>query len=444
MKKIISCAILSACFCIYSQQIAAEVQDSEPEIDCPAQTVPIDSQRTWVVTDESCPIGKGIYDQAPSQRDSIFWLQCSYASRMPSKSFADQLEPVVSIDMVVIRKENTGKYRCLIGPFVNYDDVVYLRDELNKSVIKTFIREVPKNGEVKPASLSKTSGLLAQNKIAPVEPAVKANMAKFAKTVEAARAEKSVPAQLVKEAAVKEVDQSKAAAEKVAKAAAKKEDASVAQIISQQQADNVLDQLSKVKGAVPAPTAVKVNPAAVMEKGLAKEKMAPQKPVASEPVKAVPLSDPAPAIAQAKGNESAVPAKNASAAAQPAPAPAAKPFTISASDGDLATIGDRQFYKIGDLYSPVPSEDQQSHFEIDKEWWRASLRQATEICTKNSMQVVTMARLREVANNDIARDKLPKRLPFWVNERKAFDIMMMVPMSLTENSAIYVLCQPLS
>ncbi|MGL6177478.1 MAG: SPOR domain-containing protein, partial [Vibrionaceae bacterium] len=66
------------------------------------------------------------------------------------------------------------------------------------------------------------------------------------------------------------------------------------------------------------------------------------------------------------------------------------------------------------------------------------------ICTKNSMQVVTMARLREVANNDIARDKLPKRLPFWVNERKAFDIMMMVPMSLTENSAIYVLCQPLS
>lgn len=440
MKKIISCAILSACFCIYSQQIAAEVQNSEPEIDCPAQTVPIDSQRAWVVTDESCPIGKGIYDQAPSQRNNIFWLQCSYASQMPSKSFADQLEPVVSIDMVVIRKENTGKYRCLIGPFVNYDDVVYLREELNKSVIKTFIREVPKSGEIKPANLSKTPALLAQNKIIPVDPAVKANMAKPAKVVEAVKTEKSAPVQAVKNSAVKEVDQSKAAAAKVAKVVAKKADASVAQIISQQQADNVLDQLAKVKKeAVPAATGVKVNPAKAMKKGLAKEEIASQKPVGSEPVKAVPLSKPDPAIAQAKNNEPAGSTKNASAAA-----PAAKPFTISASDGDLATIGDRQFYKIGDLYSPVPSEDEQSHFEIDKEWWRASLRQATDICTKNSMQVVTMARLREVANNDIARDKLPKRLPFWVNERKAFDIMMMVPMSLTENSAIYVLCQSLS
>ncbi|MGL5336951.1 MAG: hypothetical protein ACRC9R_12610 [Enterovibrio sp.] len=393
MKKIISCAILSACFCIYSQQIAAEVQDSESEIDCPAQTVAIDSQRAWIVTDESCPIGKGIYDQAPSQKNNIFWLQCSYASQMPSKSFADKLESVVSIDMVVIRKENSGKYRCLIGPFVNYDDVVYLREELNKNVIKTFIREVPKSHEAKPAALSKTPALLAQSEIAPAE-AVKQNVEKVAESV---KAEKNVAAPAIKEAAVKEVTQNQeaskaqAAAEKLTKAIIKKDEPSVAQVIAQQQADNVLAQLSKVKEAKNAPAVEKA------------------KPVTKPTIK-----------------------------------PAPKPFAVSASHGDLVTIGDKQFYKIGDLYSPVPSEDQQSHFEIDKEWWRASLRQATEVCTKNSMEVVTMARLREVANNNVTRDKLPKRLPFWVSEKKAFDIMMMVPMSLTENSAIYVLCQPAS
>ena len=101
----------------------------------------------------------------------------------------------------------------------------------------------------------------------------------------------------------------------------------------------------------------------------------------------------------------------------------------------------REFHQIGNLYSPIPIGEDPNYTELDKTWIRAPFQTANEICTQSGMKVVSPESLRLAADDPNIAPLLPKRLPYWVADKTAFDIVMMVPISLTENSAIYVLCE---
>lgn len=101
----------------------------------------------------------------------------------------------------------------------------------------------------------------------------------------------------------------------------------------------------------------------------------------------------------------------------------------------------REFIQIENLHSPEPYIDDLHHIEAQRAWLRASLPEANQICQRNGMSLVSINTLREIANSKVRREKLPKRLPFWVSEQKAYDMAMMVPIRLTENSALYVMCE---
>ena len=102
---------------------------------------------------------------------------------------------------------------------------------------------------------------------------------------------------------------------------------------------------------------------------------------------------------------------------------------------------DRKFIEIEGLYSPEPYVDELHHIEEQKAWLRASLPEANAICKKDGMHLASIDKLRQIANSKDQRMHFPKRLPFWVSEQKAYDMAMMVPIKLTENSALYVMCE---
>lgn len=118
----------------------------------------------------------------------------------------------------------------------------------------------------------------------------------------------------------------------------------------------------------------------------------------------------------------------------------AKKEAVSESNTDKKVMN-RDFYQIGNLYSPTPKSRESHYFEGNKRWLRATFKEANNICNSNGMDVVDVDSLRAAATKPKEKSQLPKRLPYWVKDRVAFDIVMMVPISLTENSSIYVFCK---
>ncbi len=117
------------------------------------------------------------------------------------------------------------------------------------------------------------------------------------------------------------------------------------------------------------------------------------------------------------------------------------PSPKPASSNNNKRFSSRDFIKIEGLYSPEPYVDDLHHIEEHKAWLRASLPEANSICREDGMRLASLDKLRKIASDKSKRANFPKRLPFWVNEQKAYDMAMQVPIKLTENSALYVMCE---
>ncbi|WP_028025746.1 SPOR domain-containing protein [Enterovibrio calviensis] len=101
----------------------------------------------------------------------------------------------------------------------------------------------------------------------------------------------------------------------------------------------------------------------------------------------------------------------------------------------------RDYFEIANTKSPKPTSDERSFKNGDYVWWRATLQEATLACENDRMKLVSLSTLRAIAENPEKKALLPTRLPFWVAEQHAFDSTMMVPMPLSEESSLLVLCE---
>ncbi len=280
----------------------------------------MDQKNGWQVMDSQCPIGNGLWDRAPKNENSQFWIQCGVTGSLPKAWFSDVLEKIVPKNKIVLRREE-GRYRCLLGPFNSHAEVVQLKSNMrgNKHLESTFIREITGTNLTATSVARKPTSVipkpLAQPSLNPAQPTLVVNKA-----------------------------------------------------ISQK--DDKADAFAE----------------AVFER---------EQQIKAEKAKAL----------------------------------------------KRAGSSTRQFIQIEDMYSPEPYVDDLHHIETQRAWLRASLPEANEICRRNGMSLVGLDKLRSIANNKTRRDKLPKRLPFWVKEQQAYDMAMMVPIRLTENSALYVLCE---
>ncbi len=91
--------------------------------------------------------------------------------------------------------------------------------------------------------------------------------------------------------------------------------------------------------------------------------------------------------------------------------------------------------------APIPNEGQSQNIESQQGWWRASLIEANTLCLEDNMKLIASSQLRQLVEDERTNQYLPKRLPFWIGEQMAFDTEMMVPIPLSNDSEIYVLCQ---
>lgn len=93
--------------------------------------------------ESSCPIGKGMWGKAqPSRQSTHFWIQCGVFSQPLSVSRAQKLYQDISTD-VWLKKEREN-YRCLIGPYEDYQTVLSEWRDIRKKkgYDKVFIRQV--------------------------------------------------------------------------------------------------------------------------------------------------------------------------------------------------------------------------------------------------------------------------------------------------------------
>lgn len=127
----------------------------EPDTQCLSEFQQAwDKDRVWYLMDESCPIGKGVWSQEPTEDAGIFWVQCGMLTQLPKAWFAALLKESVSDDEIVLKMEDSN-FRCLLGPFYSYNKAKKVKDELRvHSQLKTaFIRDVSFIG--KPVKMAK-------------------------------------------------------------------------------------------------------------------------------------------------------------------------------------------------------------------------------------------------------------------------------------------------
>lgn len=119
--------------------------------------------------------------------------------------------------------------------------------------------------------------------------------------------------------------------------------------------------------------------------------------------------------------------------------------TISEEKDDLlpaSTPGLKRYYfKVAGLLSPKPQLYEPSYITDEYTWWRATLDEANNTCKKNGMTLISTAKLKSLATNEQTKKLLPNRLPFWVAEQGAFDVMTMQSMKLSSGSLLFVLCE---
>ncbi|KXF82662.1 hypothetical protein [Enterovibrio coralii] len=101
----------------------------------------------------------------------------------------------------------------------------------------------------------------------------------------------------------------------------------------------------------------------------------------------------------------------------------------------------RSYVDVAGLQSPKPRGDEQRYTDGGIAWWRATYDEARRACEKDGMSLVSLNTLKTLSRQAETRDAFPKRLPYWVKENRAFDVVMMVPMPLRGSSLIHVMCE---
>ncbi|MGF1769065.1 SPOR domain-containing protein [Enterovibrio makurazakiensis] len=101
----------------------------------------------------------------------------------------------------------------------------------------------------------------------------------------------------------------------------------------------------------------------------------------------------------------------------------------------------RDYFSVAGIKSPKPNANERKYRDGEIVWWRATLQEATLACESDGMKLVSESTLRAIAESAEANTQLSTRLPFWVAEQNAFDSTMMVPIPLSKESALLVLCE---
>ncbi|WP_325891316.1 SPOR domain-containing protein [Grimontia sp. NTOU-MAR1] len=102
----------------------------------------------------------------------------------------------------------------------------------------------------------------------------------------------------------------------------------------------------------------------------------------------------------------------------------------------------RRYIDVGELKSPMPEIGEPRYSDKQNTWWRATLKEANQVCHQDGMQLVSEAKLKALSSTSDWKNTYPSRLPYWVSEMRAFDVVMGISMPLTIESALLVLCEP--
>ncbi|WP_152442336.1 SPOR domain-containing protein [Grimontia indica] len=103
---------------------------------------------------------------------------------------------------------------------------------------------------------------------------------------------------------------------------------------------------------------------------------------------------------------------------------------------------ERRYIDVGSLKSPMPKVNEPRYSAKQNIWWRATLREANQACRQDGMKLVSELTLKTLSSTPDWKSTYPSRLPYWVAEMRAFDVVMGLSMPLSLESALLVLCEP--
>ncbi|PMN72765.1 SPOR domain-containing protein [Enterovibrio norvegicus] len=101
----------------------------------------------------------------------------------------------------------------------------------------------------------------------------------------------------------------------------------------------------------------------------------------------------------------------------------------------------RKFRAVAGMQVPKPKYGERHYSRNDEMWLRASFADAETTCTENGFKVVSAASLKKLIADPETRGVVPNRLPYWVASGDAYDLVIMVPMPLSQSSEVNVLCE---
>ncbi|WP_231870179.1 SPOR domain-containing protein [Grimontia celer] len=102
----------------------------------------------------------------------------------------------------------------------------------------------------------------------------------------------------------------------------------------------------------------------------------------------------------------------------------------------------RQYIDVGALKSPMPETGEPRYSDKQNVWWRATIKEANQACRQDGMTLVSESTLKALSSMPDWKNTYPSRLPYWVSEMRAFDVVMGISMPLSLESALLVLCEP--
>ncbi len=110
---------------------------------CPIQHI----QQGMNIVSKHCPIGKGLWNNKPSEPIGEFWVQCGIVDELPTLAFQQHIKKHIdNTTDWVFRPENPG-YRCLLGPYSTFRDANEIRNKIRQEAVTSdaFVRQITAN-----------------------------------------------------------------------------------------------------------------------------------------------------------------------------------------------------------------------------------------------------------------------------------------------------------
>lgn len=97
----------------------------------------------WKQLNNACDIGAGLWGKKPKSETGSFWVQCNYSNAIPNKTFSRKVNLLFPENAYLIK--DSGKYRCLIGPYPTHTKAIRAKQQLEtQQITNTFIRHTTK------------------------------------------------------------------------------------------------------------------------------------------------------------------------------------------------------------------------------------------------------------------------------------------------------------